>query len=299
MLKALKPSFKQVSHSNNSCFNAKIDVGSNLSNAWHYHPEIELILIKRSGGTRIVGNSVELFGDNDLVLIGRNTPHAFLHDEKCQEHRNGQPQAMVIQFNENFLGNDFLKLPELKEVHEVLIKSRHGLSITESGKQEIIPLFERIFKAPSFDGIILLLEILRKISAANSHRVLVSNKFHPYQATINDQRFNSILDYTYENYDEHISIRDVAKIANLTKESFCRYFKTQVNKTYVEFLTEYRINRACQMIKDGEKSIKEIGYSCGFDSLSNFYYQFKKITKVSPLEFNRQNVYSMEKQKTA
>ena len=299
MLKALKPSFKQVTHNGNSSFNVKIDRGINLSNAWHYHPEVELILIKHSAGTRIVGNSVESFAGNDLVLIGRNTPHAFLHDEKLQDYRNGNPEAMVIQFSENFLGNDFLRLPELKEVYELLIKSRHGLSITEVGKREIIPLVEKIFKVPAFDGIILLLEILKKMTASETHRVLVSNKYRPYLSMINDQRFNTILDYTYENFDEHISINDVARIANLTKESFCRYFKTQVNKTYVEFLTEYRISRACQMIKEGEKSIKEIGYSCGFDSLSNFYYQFKKITKVSPLEFNKQNLYSMEKQKTA
>jgi AraC-like DNA-binding protein len=298
MFKAPKPSFKQILRSTNRSFNTKIETGSSLSNSWHYHTEIELILIKQSGGTRIVGNSVEIFGDNDLVLIGRNTPHAFLHDEKFNA-KNANPQAMVIQFNENFLGSDFLKVPELKDVYDMLIKSRQGLSITAAGKEKIIPLIERIFTASSFDAILLLLEVLKRLSIPDAHRVLVSNKFNSYQSTINDQRFNSILDYTYENYDEHIRINDVAKIANLTKESFCRYFKMQVNKTYVEFLTEYRITRACQMIRDGEKSIKEIGYSCGFDSLSNFYYQFKKITKLSPLEFSRQNLYCMEQQKTA
>ncbi len=88
----------------------------------------------------------------------------------------------------------------------------------------------------------------------------------------------------------------VAKIANLTKESFCRYFKSQTGRTYMDFLTEFRINRACQMIKDNDKSVKEVGYACGFDSLSNFYYQFKKITKLSPLEFKGYRNMNLQEQ---
>ncbi|MGN6492258.1 MAG: helix-turn-helix domain-containing protein [Agriterribacter sp.] len=100
-----------------------------------------------------------------------------------------------------------------------------------------------------------------------------------------DKRLGEILAYTYSNYDDHITIEQVAKIANLTKESFCRYFKLRARKTYMEFLTELRIRRACYMIRYEDVPVKEIGYSCGFDSLSNFYDRFKKIMKLSPLEF--------------
>jgi len=289
MVQMIRPSYKQIVCSRNSCFNAKIDSGGNLFNGIHYHPEIELILIRRSAGTRIVANSVERFGDKDLVLIGKNTPHAFLHDAHCFEANNPEPEALVIQFSENFLGQDFLKLPELREVYDLLIKSRKGLQLTESAKTGIIPLMEQVLIVPSLDGIILLLEILKRLTLPQSHHVLASNKFHPYAADINDERFKGILDYTYAHFDEHITIEHMASITHLTRESFCRYFKTHANKTYIEFLTEYRINKACEMIKNGSQTIKETGYACGFDSLSNFYYQFKKLTGLSPLEFKREN----------
>lgn len=124
-----------------------------------------------------------------------------------------------------------------------------------------------------------------------SHRLLKEYR-HPITENLqlffsqsHDERLSEVLAYTYSNYDDHISIEQVAKIANLTKESFCRYFKSRAQKTYLEFLTELRISKACQMIKRGDQSVKEIGYSCGFDSLSNFYDRFKKIMKLSPLEF--------------
>jgi AraC-like DNA-binding protein len=103
-----------------------------------------------------------------------------------------------------------------------------------------------------------------------------------------DKRINKVLDFTFEHYHQNIRIEEVAEMINMTKESFCRYFKAKTRKTYLEFLIEFRICKACRMIVDDQMSIKEIGYSCGFDSPSNFHHQFKKIIKQSPLEYKCQ-----------
>ena len=284
MSRSAKPSYKQINWNSHSCLNTRIETGEELSNAWHYHPEIELILVKQSKGTRIVGTSMETFCNEDLVLIGKNVPHAFLHEERYLNETNPPAEAMVIQFHENFLGNDLWKLSEFKDIYNLLIRSRQGIFVSDHVKQIIIPLVEKIFAVSSIDKVIVLLEILKALAPKDAHRTLI-NDLHPSETTAKDERFNKILNYTYANYDERISIEDLANLANLTKESFCRYFKNEAHKTYFEFLTAFRIKKACQMIREEGKSIKEVGYSCGFDSTSNFYYQFKKIMKISPLEF--------------
>ncbi len=134
---------------------------------------------------------------------------------------------------------------------------------------------------------------------ANRRELIFCNRFSSHVNRTNDHRFNEVLNYTYANFDEHITIEKVARIAHLTRESFCRYFKAVANKTYIEFLTQYRISKAFQMIRRGGKPVKEIGYACGFDSLSNFYYQFKRITKLSPLEFGRYVVDPVEDKEVA
>jgi AraC-like DNA-binding protein len=136
-------------------------------------------------------------------------------------------------------------------------------------------------------------------SQTNRRELICSSKLDEYINSLNNHRFNDVLNYTYSNFDEYITIEKVAGIANLTRESFCRYFKAHANKTYIEFLTEYRISRACRMIKEGERSVKEIGYACGFNSLSNFYCQFKRITKLSPLAFSRHCLQMIESKKSA
>jgi AraC-like DNA-binding protein len=289
MVTALKPSLRQLIWNSNSSLHVKVDANEDLLNTYHYHPEIELILLKRSAGLRIIGSSIENFAHNDIVLIGKNLPHAFLHEEQYLE--KNQPyaaEAVVIQFNESFMGNEFLNLPELREIKSLFSFAQQGLCITDRCKHKIIPLIDRMLEAASLDRILLLLEILKIMINKDTYRALVSEKQF-YQADL-DKRINKVLDFTFENFDQNIKIEEVAKMINMTKESFCRYFKAKTRKTYLEFLIEFRICKACRMIMENELSIKEISYSCGFDSMSNFHHQFKKIIKQSPLEYKCQYI---------
>src|SRR5688500_8322551 len=122
-----KPVFKHLAFHAENSFNIKVDSGENLKNSWHYHREIELILIKRSEGTRIIGNSVGSFRDNDVYVIGKNIPHVFLHEGKNQPTCFNEPEEIVIQFYETFLGNDFLNLPEFKLIQHLFAVAKHGL----------------------------------------------------------------------------------------------------------------------------------------------------------------------------
>ncbi|MBX2925387.1 MAG: helix-turn-helix domain-containing protein [Chitinophagaceae bacterium] len=273
--------------SRNGCLSVRSDKGITLSNAWHYHSELELTWLQHTQGTRIVGSSIEPFSHNDLVLIGKNTPHAFLHEKQSMHSSQACPEAITILFRDNFLGREFFNLPELNDIHQLFYKARQGLCITDAGKMKVIPLMNKFLTADPFARILLLLEILKILTREDAHRLLITSNLNWETDDVPEERFNSVLEYTYRNFDRPISLDVISKVAHLTKESFCRYFKSKARKTYVAFLTEYRISKACSMIGNNNKTIKEIGYTCGFDSLSNFYHQFKKITTLSPLEYRQ------------
>jgi len=99
------------------------------------------------------------------------------------------------------------------------------------------------------------------------------------------KRMNDILQFTFEQSHRKIYIEEVAQIANLSTEAFCRYFKTRTGKTYTHFLNEVRVSNACKMLIDKEVNIQEVCYNSGFSNLSNFNRTFKKIAGKPPTKY--------------
>src|ERR1700759_1500914 len=74
---------------------------------YHFHEEYELTYILRGRGKRYVGSHMEDFASGDLVLLGANLPHCWKLEPDENSHE--EASAIVIQFNINFLGDDFFK----------------------------------------------------------------------------------------------------------------------------------------------------------------------------------------------
>ena len=103
---------------------------------------------------------------------------------------------------------------------------------------------------------------------------------------VEGKKMRDVFEYTIENYHKSIYLEDIANVANMTKNAFCKYFKRRTNKTYVSFLTELRIENACKLIQSKEEiAIAEIAYKVGFQNISNFNRQFKEIKKMTPLQY--------------
>jgi len=90
-----------------------------LSQAWHYHPEIELCLTLKSSGKRFIGNNISNYFKNDLVLLGKNIPHGFTTNLFCKQ--------IVVQFKQSAFGDTFFEKPELRNVKQMLNQSNYGL----------------------------------------------------------------------------------------------------------------------------------------------------------------------------
>ena len=283
----MKPTLRKVTLNPESSFSVRKDEGINLINNWHYHPELELLLMRKTAGTLIVGDRVENFLHNDVIFIGPNLPHTFVHEGKylSKTTKRDIPEAIVIHFHQEFFGNEFMALPELHCIRHVLSVSNQGLKINCKAKKAILPLLSRIVDSPPIDRLLILFEILKTISFSGSYTLLASKGFVSNVNKSDECRINSIYNYTFENYQSAIKIEEVAAKVNLTKESFCRYFKEKTHKTYTEFLMELRIGQACRLLIEEDLSIKEIAYSCGYNNISNFHHQFKKIKNKSPREF--------------
>lgn len=290
----MKPILRKVDTGGHS-FSIREDLYPYLYNHWHYHPEVELTLIRKGTGMRLVGDSMEQFEDGDLVLLGANVPHLWRSDAV---YFNNQPglhiEAVAIHFKKDFWGTDFLELPEMKQIKELLDKARRGIKITGKAKQVLMPKMEAALKANDTARIVLLIDMLATIAQLKQYKFLASNGFSKSYSLANTDKINAIYDFTFNNFKRELSIKEIAQVANLSPHSFCRYFKTRTLKTYWQFLLEVRIGYACRLLIENKLTVARICYECGFNNLSNFNRHFKSITKKTPLQYIKQYIGAAE-----
>ncbi|RNC87716.1 MAG: AraC family transcriptional regulator [Winogradskyella sp.] len=248
----------------------------------HQHEEIQVSLILEGDGTLIVGDTINYYKSNDVLVIGSNLPHVFKNDINASRNSH----MLTLFFTKNSFGKDFFDLEELKETSIFFKRSTHGFRVT-SHKKKIKDLFLQLKEASKLKRFILLLELLQIISKANYHS-LSSFIYNKTYTDIEGTRMRNVFEYTMENYNSTIYLETIAEVANMTKNAFCKYFKRRTNKTYIQFLNELRIEHACKLLlSQRDLPIIEIAEQTGFNNLSNFNRQFKKLKNLSPLEFKK------------
>jgi AraC-like DNA-binding protein len=254
----------------------------------HQHPEIQLTLILESDGKVIVGDFIGAFKPGDIFLIGPNLPHVFRNDRKYYENqREGQAHSLSLFFEWKTFGETFLSMPEMAHLNELAKISERGLLIQEPIKSRVAQLIKHLFKKTGMDRIIVLLKILSILSSNKSLEPLASSGVYSDFDEQDGRKLADIYRFTMNEFHRKISLDEVAYLAHMTTNSFCRYFKKRTRKSYVDFLTEIRIGHARKLLQQNDLSISQISMEVGFNNLSNFNRKFRSVCSITPTEFRK------------
>ncbi|MBB2148564.1 AraC family transcriptional regulator [Pedobacter gandavensis] len=271
----------------NTIFVKEINV-KNLSNPVHFHKEYEMVLITKSTGRRIVGDSVENFEAGDLVLIGPNLPHVMYNDKSYYEPGNEQMvTAIVTYFRMDWLNEEFINSKEIPYFHELLKDINRGIRVYGETHKQVVLLLEQLLLSTGLRKILHLLSIITLLSETREYKCLSSIGYTNPHSQKDVQRISRIYTYIMDNFSEDISLETAATLANMTTSAFCKYFKGRTQKTFTHFVNEVRIGHACKLLFDDNLSMTEICFQSGFNNLTNFNRNFKQYTTVSPSEFKR------------
>ncbi|MEO6915109.1 MAG: AraC family transcriptional regulator [Chitinophagaceae bacterium] len=266
-----------------SSFNIRHDVILNYGMYLHYHQEYELHFLIKGEGLRFIGENISHFASGEIIMLGENLPHGWhSKDEYLHQHCDNEMEAIVIHFSNDFLGNDFLRLPEASLIHLLFEKAKRGMIFFGATKKKLGLLMIKAAESEGLDKIITLISILKIILETSDYRAIA--KFHSFvmPSDCETERLNKICSYTMANFRKNITLKEVASISNLTITSFCRYFKLMTKKSYNNFLKEVRIGHSCQFLIEDKLSISQIADKCGFYNISNFYRRFKNVMGVTP-----------------
>ncbi len=250
---------------------------------FHYHPEIELTLIAGSSGHRYVGDHIGRFNAGDLVLMGPNLPHSYINDEKVSQ----RPHSIVLQFLPGCLGADFFQLGEMKQIGDLLERSRVGLAFHGRTRERAAEALTRLTHLNGVERVTHFLALLQMLASTREFRRLASPTYAPSLALYQGERINRVCELMSKRFRENITQSEAARAARMSPPSFSRFFRRATNRTFRAFLNEVRIGHASRQLLETDQSVVEICHDSGFGNLSNFNRQFLKLRKVSPRDYRR------------
>jgi AraC-like DNA-binding protein/quercetin dioxygenase-like cupin family protein len=255
----------------------QVDKGSFYSQL-HQHEELQISLIIKGRGTLIVADAVHHFEEGDLLILGGHQPHVFRNE-------NDQGIMHSVFYSPLSFGKTFLDLEEGKGVGAFYTFAKAGFKIKSTS--DIAAIFEHLARAKGIHRLSYFLQLIAVLKVAR-RETLSSFVYGKKISEVDGQKMNAIFDYSLQHFSETVYLEQIAKVASMSPNAFCKYFKKRTNKTYFQFLTEVRIEHACKLLRNNhEISILNISEAAGFQTLSHFNRKFRQYKMCSPSIFRR------------
>lgn len=255
----------------------------------HYHEEYELNLVENAPGVRrVVGDSAEIIGDYDLVLItGKNLEHAWeQHDCTSKDIRE-----ITIQFAPDLISPQLRNKNQFASIVHMLNRAQCGLSFPLQAVMKVYNQLEKLAtEEQGFYAVQDFLSILYELSLFEDARTLSTTSFAKIESVSDSRRVQKVQAYINEHFRKEIRLVTLAEMVGMTPVSFSRFFRLRTGKTLSEYIIDIRLGAASRLLVDSTRTVAEICYDCGFNNLSNFNRMFKRKKGCAPKEF-RENYH--------
>ncbi len=271
----------QIPHYSGDAFRFQEERVQYFYDRFHSHEEIQITWIVAGEGIVMAGDYVGRFEPGDVFVLGSYLPHVFRNDEYYYTEDSPGVHALSIYFTPAYLGEAFWRVNELAAINSFLARARRGYRVTGADRA---PVAHRISALQQAEGIARITGFLTLLDFLACHTQLEAMSISEpmSQQGGQDKRMSDVLEFTFREYHRKITLKEVAEVAHLSPPAFCRYFRQHTRKSYVSFLQEVRVRKACQLLGRGNLSIENVCYAVGFQNISNFNRVFKRITSQTP-----------------
>ena len=245
----------------------------------HCHPEYEINLVINTKGIRVVGDSEEAFSDLDFVMTGPYIPHVW----KSELETN---HVVTIQFSEELLNFQIMNKRLFLPIKQLLLDSMQGLCFYGPEAERIKDEIVELTKLQGFQTATKFLSILNELAHA-PRRKLVSNLYESERLIHHSKsrRISKVCKFIEENISQKITLSDAASLVNMSDSAFSHFFKRQTSISFITYINNLRVAKACDLLSSTTRSASEICYDCGFNNKSNFIRIFTKRKNMTPIEY--------------
>ena len=256
----------------------------------HQHPVYELNFVERASGVRrIVGDSNEVIGEYDLVLITSPDLEHVWEQNTCVSE---DIREITIQFDIDFSANSLFDRNPFNSMKRMMVEAQKGLCFPLDAIMKVYRELDTLSSIKDgFYAFMQFLTILYELSKCEGARALSSTSFAKIEVPSDSRRVQKVKTFIDAHYREEIRLAQLSDIAGMSDSSFSRFFKLHTGRNLSDYIIDLRLGYACRQLVDSTNSVAEICYACGFNNLSNFNRIFKKRKGCSPSEF-RENYHT-------
>lgn len=250
----------------------------------HCHEVYELNFVENAAGaTRTIGDSHETIGYHDLVLMtGAKLVHVW-EQGTCPRH---DIYEITIHIDPDIFISPIMDKRAFASIRRMIARAQHGLAFPEAAirilREDIVNLAH---SSESFGSVIQLFMLLYRLSNIEEARELSSSSFIGAKEEHEDERVHKAREFINNHYMEPISLQKLSELVCMNPDSFSRFFRNKTGRTPNRYIIDYRLGIAARMLLTSELSVAEIGYSCGFNTLSHFNRLFRESKGCTPSEF--------------
>lgn len=235
--------------------------GKNFSFPLHMHHSFEFITILDGNMTVSIGSEQYKLQKGEGLFIFPEQLHAL--ESTASEH-------LLFIFSPDIVSAFYSK-------HSAALPKHAKIQIPPYLLTQIMELGEHSSKIKT-KGVLYLLCAILDESTEYVKRTAVENGL-----------LRAVFDFVENNFEKGCTLDDLSNAIGYNHCYLSRYFSESTGMTFVSYVNQYRISRACDMLKNTSKSVLECAYDCGYTSLRSFNRNFKFYVGISPKDYRAGN----------
>ena len=250
---------------------------------WHWHPEIEITYVRKGTMCYKVNNLVYHLKEGDIVFNNSGALHSgtMENQEDCAYIPVTFDPRLIYGFFQSTINSKYVD-PVIQDSMLPAICIDQSESWHKPFREDLLRIIDLDEKKPDF------YELDITICLQSMWRLLLEHITYEPQASrensLEYDRIKKILSYIEENYQNKITLNDIAGHIHLCESECTRLFKRHMNTTLFAFLQEYRIERSLEFLQD-DQPVSAVADKAGFSDPNYYSKVFAKIKGCSPREY--------------
>lgn len=248
----------------------------------HRHEAWELYYVTRGRGVRMTGDTLMAFAEGDVVLIPPSMPHYWEFSSESA-NADGEITYLMVAFSQELIDKCINVFPEVRNRLYGRILPTEALKYGAVSSTEIRRRLEKMCDLDDIGRLGEMIAMLPVIFTTDDHSLIG----RPVKIERDIRRMQQVAEYVMAHYVHNITLDEIAAHIGMNRSAFCTFFKRNKGMTFSRFVTQYRLETACGLLKNSQKQVSEICFAVGFNDLPHFIRVFTSTYGLPPTKYRR------------